>query len=178
MTLSRRSVLAASLEIAGATGLSTVAHAAPRTNPHVADLIRLSEESNAALLRGDVTTYLDLLAVSHDFTLMSPFGGKPTHGPALTRALWEEIGRFFANGRLDVEVVQAYGSADVVALALIERANVEVGGLPARAWALRVTLVYRRDAGKWVLVHRHADPLVEGISLAEAAALGTRTPSP
>lgn len=177
MTLSRRSVLAASLEVAGATGVSTLTHAAPRPNPDVADLIRLSEESNAALLRGDVTTYLDLLAHSRDFTLMSPFGGKPTHGTALTSALWQEIGRFFANGRLDVEVVQAYGSADMVALALIERANVEVGGLPAQDWALRVTLVYRRDASGWVLVHRHADPLVAGISLEEAAALGSRTPS-
>ncbi len=65
----------------------------------------------------------------------------------------------------------------MVALALIERANVEVGGLPARDWALRVTLVYRRDAGGWALVHRHADPLVEGIGLEEAAVLGTRTAS-
>ena len=80
MTLSRRSVLAASLEIGGATGLSTLAHAAPRSDPHVTDLIRLSEESNAALLRGDIKTYLDLLSVSRDFTLMSPFGGKPSHG--------------------------------------------------------------------------------------------------
>ena len=178
MTLSRRSVLAASLEIGGATGLSTLAHAAPRSDPHVADLIRLSEESNAALLRGDIKTYLDLLSVSRDFTLMSPFGGKPSHGTEYTRARWEEIGRFFANGRLDVEVVQSYGSADMVALALIERTNVEVGGLPAQDWALRVTLVYRRDGTGWELVHRHADPLVEGISLAEAAALGTRTSSP
>jgi ketosteroid isomerase-like protein len=177
MTLSRRSVLAASLEIAGGTGLSTLAQAGPRTSPSVADLIRLSEESNAALLRGDVTTYLDLIAHSRDFTLMSPFGGQPTHG-TLTSARWEQIGRFFANGQLDVEVVQAYGSADMVALALIERAHVEVGGLPVQDWALRVTLVYRRDASKWVLVHRHADPLVAGISLEEAAALARRTPAP
>jgi ketosteroid isomerase-like protein len=175
---SRRSVLAASLEIAGATGLSTVAHAAPRIDSHVADLIRLSEESNAALLRGDMTTYLDLISHSSDFTLMSPFGGKPTHGTELTSARWEQIGRFFANGRLDVELVQAYGSVDMVALALIERAHVEIGGLPAQHWALRVTLVYRRDASGWALVHRHADPLVEGISLEDAAVLAQRAPSP
>jgi len=173
MTLSRRSILATSLEIAGAAGLGASAGAATRTNRDVADLIRLSEKSNAALLRGDITAYLELLAVANDFTLMSPFGGKPSHGN-YTRARWEEIGRFFANGRLDVEVVQAYGAADMVALALIERANVEVGGLEARDWALRVTLVYRRSQSGWQLVHRHADPLVEGISLEEAAALGTR----
>jgi ketosteroid isomerase-like protein len=56
-------------------------------------------------------------------------------------------------------------------LAVIERAHVEVGGLPAQQWALRVTLVYRRDEGQWRLVHRHADPLAPGISLEQAAAL-------
>ncbi|WP_221885682.1 hypothetical protein [Variovorax sp. MHTC-1] len=37
---------------------------------------------------------------------------------------------------------------------------------------LRVTLVYRRDgAGEWELAHRHADPLVHGIDLGQAAAI-------
>lgn len=89
----------------------------------------------------------------------------------LTAERWEEIGRFFKNGTLEVEVVQAYGSADLVVLALIERAQVEVGGLPAQRWALRVTLVYRREGADWRLAHRHADPLVAGISLEQAAAL-------
>jgi hypothetical protein len=58
-----------------------------------------------------------------------------------------------------------------VVLALIERARVEVGRLPSQDWALRVTLVYRRDGTEWRLVHRHADPLVGGISVPQAAAL-------
>jgi hypothetical protein len=37
-------------------------------------------------------------------------------------------------------------------------------------WALRVTLVYRRDGSEWRLVHRHADPLANPISLSESAA--------
>jgi ketosteroid isomerase-like protein len=83
------------------------------------------------------------------------------------------MGRFFRNGRLRQEVVQTYASADMIVLAVIERANVEVGGLPAQDWALRVTLVYRREGSAWHLVHRHADPLAEGISLELAAALGS-----
>jgi ketosteroid isomerase-like protein len=59
----------------------------------------------------------------------------------------------------------------MVVLAIIERAHVEVGGLPAQNWSLRVTLVYRREGSAWRLAHRHADPLVEGISLERAAAI-------
>jgi ketosteroid isomerase-like protein len=140
----------------------------------VADLIRLSEDSNAALMRGDIDRYLSLLSFSQDFSLMSPFGGEPTHGRDMTDETMRAMGRFFRNGTFEMEVVQAYGSPDMVALALIERCDVEVGDLPAQVWALRVTLVYRRDGGRWVLIHRHADPLVGGVTHAEAAALAQR----
>jgi ketosteroid isomerase-like protein len=140
-------------------------------NNQVRKLIELSEESNRALLRGDARRYFELIKQADDFTLMSPFGGKPTQG-AVSAERMQEIGRFFANGTLEQELVHAYGSADLVVLAVIERAHVEVGGLPAQDWALRVTLVYRREGSEWRLAHRHADPLGSGpISLTESAAL-------
>jgi ketosteroid isomerase-like protein len=143
----------------------------------VAKLVKLSEESNAVLMRGDIGRYRALLTLSNDFTLMSPFGGKPSRGSEYTAETWEKMGRFFRNGTFKQEVVQAYGSADMVALATIERPHVEVGGLPAQRWALRVTLVYRRDGTEWHLVHRHADPLANGISLQQAAELGREPPA-
>jgi ketosteroid isomerase-like protein len=83
----------------------------------------------------------------------------------------QSMGRFFRNGTFKQELVQSYASADMVVLAIIERAHVEVGGLPAQDWALRVTLVYRREGSEWRLAHRHADPLAEGVSLEQAAAI-------
>ena len=65
-----------------------------------------------------------------------------------------------------------YGSADMIVLVTIERVRGEVGGLPEQDWSLRVTQVYRREGAEWQLVHRHADPLANGISLEQAAALG------
>ena len=177
MSHSRRSVLAA-----GATGLASLAanaepplaHAQDTNNQDthavVTDLIWRSEKANAALMRGDIETYLSLIAVSNDFTLMSPFGGKPSHG-SYSRERWTEIGKFFKNGALKQELVQAYGSADMVVLAIIEHGEGEVGGLPRQEWPLRVTLVYRRDGPKWLLVHRHADPLAKGITLQQSAEL-------
>jgi ketosteroid isomerase-like protein len=140
------------------------------TSP-VAELIQRSADANAALMRGDVDRYRALVPIASDFTLMSPFGGTPTHGSDMTSERWEAMRRFFRNGTLEQEVVQTYASADMVVLVVIERARVEVGALPIQDWSLRVTLVYRRERTEWLLAHRHADPLVAGISLEQSAAL-------
>lgn len=171
MSPSRRSVLTA----AGAALASFDLKGADAPDRPVADeiagLIRRSADANAALMRGDIERYRALITLTDDFTLMSPFGGRPTRGAEMTAERWEAMGRFFRNGTLEQEVVHAYGSGDMVVLAVIERANVEVGGLPAQNWSLRVTLVYRKEAGSWRLAHRHADPIVESMSLAQAATI-------
>ena len=175
MSTSRRTVLAAG---AGLASLE-LARAAGGNAPEIAGLTRRSEEGNAALMRGDVARYMELVTLAPDFTLMSPFGGEPTHGAQHTPARMASMGRFFRNGGLRQEVVQAWGTGDMIVLAVIEHAlHVEVGGLPAQDWSLRVTLVYRRHGSHWHLVHRHADPLAAGIALEQAAALarGERAP--
>jgi ketosteroid isomerase-like protein len=143
----------------------------PAIGSVVSGLIQRSEEAHAALMRGEVGRYRGLIELADDFTLMSPFGGTPSRGVDITAERWEAMGRFFRNGVFEQEIVGAYGSADMVVLALIERQTVEVGGLPAQAWPLRVTLVWRREGANWRLAHRHADPLVAGITVEKAAAL-------
>jgi ketosteroid isomerase-like protein len=136
-------------------------------------LVERSRASNAVLMRGEIDRYAKLVSQSDDFTLFSPFGGEPTRG-RLSPERMAAMGRFFRDGTLEQEVVQSYGSKDMVVLALVERARVGVGDLPVQDWALRVTLVYRREGSEWLLVHRHADPLVAGITLPESAALARR----
>ena len=168
MLHSRRAVLAAGA--VGVTTLATSGQVSAVTEDIVAKLARESELGNAALLRGDVDTYLGFIKLAQDFTLMSPFGGQPSKG-GYTKERWQEIGSFFRNGTLRQELVQGYSSADMAALAVIEHCRGEVGGLPMQDWALRVTLVYRREANDWLLVHRHADPLANGITAEQSAAL-------
>jgi ketosteroid isomerase-like protein len=102
---------------------------------------------------------------------MAPFSGKPTRGFDTSSEHRAALARLFKAGTATQEVVSTYASGDLVVLVLIEWQRAEVGGLPAQDWSLRVTQVYRREGGDWQLVHRHADPLVDGISLKEAAAL-------
>jgi ketosteroid isomerase-like protein len=168
MLHSRRAIL-----VAGAIGVTTMAasgQASPSADDIVAKLARESELGNAALLRGDVDSYLGFIKLAGDFTLMSPFGGTPSKG-GYTRERWQEIGRFFRNGSLRQEFVQGYSSADMAVLVVIEHCRGEVGGLPMQDWSLRVTLVYRREGDDWLLVHRHADPLANGITVEQSAAL-------
>src|SRR5262245_33495782 len=162
------------LESVGAKSMSSFAlrQDSSVADPVSAELARRSEEANAALMRGDVERYRSLTPLTEDFTLMSPFGGTPTRGSSITEERWAAIGRFFRNGSFRQELVEAYNSPDMIVLAVIERPQVEVGGLPAQDWSLRVTLVYRRDGSIWRLAHRHADPLAAGIALEQAAALG------
>jgi ketosteroid isomerase-like protein len=137
----------------------------------VGALVDRAEQAHAALMRGDVARYRALIETTGDFTLMSPFGGKPSRGTPSSEE-WAAIGRFFKDGKdSTLELVQAYRSADMIVLAAIERTHVAVGAIPAQQWALRVTLVFRKEKGQWLLAHRHADALAGGISVEQAGAL-------
>ncbi len=177
MTTTRRSIVAtagvgiASLALGSATGNRASARTLSEIEADVAGLVQRSAEGHGALMRGDLDAYRALITYTDDFTIMAPFGGTPTRAADMTEDAMQAMGRFFRNGTFEQELVQAYASDDLIVLALIERQNVEVGGLAAQDWPLRVTLVYRRVGADWRLAHRHADPLVAGISLETAAAL-------
>lgn len=142
------------------------------TGNDVETLVRRASDAHASLMRGDVQRYRQAIELTADFTLMDPFGGRPGGAPA-SEEQWQRLGRFFRAGRdARFELIHAYHSADLVVLVANERAHVAVGSLSPQRWALRVTLVFRRDGGKWRLAHRHADPLVQGISLDQAGRLG------
>jgi len=134
-------------------------------------LFRQMAEANTKLLRGDVDGYRALTRHAHDFTLMTPFGGPPTRGSQLTNERWAEIAQFFKSGASELELVESYASSDLIVLVVIERQHAAVGELPDQEWSLRVTHVYRREGAGWVLVHRHADPIVGRISVERAAAI-------
>jgi len=86
----------------------------------VANLAAHSAEANAALVRGDIGTYLALIEHANDYTLMAPFGGSPTRGFDASPAHRAAMARFFKSGTLHQEVVTTYDSGDLIALVTIE----------------------------------------------------------
>jgi ketosteroid isomerase-like protein len=141
------------------------------TGQDVAALVRVTEEANKALVRGDIDNYVVLTRHAKDYLLMNPFGGTPTRGFKDTPERRAGMKEFFKSGTLDQDLVATWGSGDLAVLVTIERVRGEVGGLPEQDWSLRVTQVLRRDGSEWQLVHRHADPLASGITVQQAAAL-------
>jgi ketosteroid isomerase-like protein len=153
--------------------LSGIADAAEDS---VGDLVRRAEEKNAAFIRGDMQQWARLVRIAPDFTLMQPFGGPVSHGFDASPKHLTELSQYFKNGEARLEVSQTYAAEGMVVLVMIERQRIEVGGLPAQDWSLRVTEVYRKDGSEWQLVHRHADPLVQKVTLQQAAVLARGSP--
>jgi ketosteroid isomerase-like protein len=140
------------------------------TDQELAELVRRTEDATSAWMRGDMERYLTLTSHIQGFTLMNPFGGAPTRYEERTESIRAAAG-YFQGGEAKLELEQAHAWGDTVVLVMIERQHGRVGDLPDQDWSLRVTQVYRREGSEWQVVHRHADPLVHGIELEQAAAL-------
>ena len=145
---------------------------ATATEEELAALVSRAAEGASALIRGDARSYFTLVRHADDFTLMSPYGGRPSRGFDDSDEALEALAQFFRSGEATLEVVESYASGDLAVLVLVEHQHGEVGDLPEQDLSLRVTLVFRRSAdSEWQLVHRHADPLVHGIGLEQLAKL-------
>ncbi len=126
------------------------------TEADVADLVQRCQDAAAALIRGDVRSYLGLFVHADDYTLIPPFGGAPRHGFDASEDAVEQLSRFFTGGEAQVDVVQSYVSGDFVVLVLVERQHGKVGGLPDQDWSLRVTMLFRREGDDRRVARRSA----------------------
>ncbi len=143
------------------------------TDEDLAAVVLRTEEASDAWMRGDMGRYLDLVHHAPGFTLLRPTGG-PASRHEDRAAEFSGWASPFADGDATLEHVETHAWGDTIVLAMIERQHGRVGGQPDQDLSLRITHVYRRDGAEWLLVHRHADPLVSPIELEELAALQRR----
>jgi len=136
----------------------------------VDDLVDKAGEAAAAWIRGDIERYLRLTPHAPGFTLAAPDGGPPRQSPDRERTFagWQSP---FADGESRLEVTAVHAWDDTAVLVAIERQHGRVGDAPDRDLSLRVTEVYRRSDAGWMLVHRHADPLVRAVPIEQIFAL-------
>jgi ketosteroid isomerase-like protein len=116
------------------------------------------EAADTALHNGDASARVALWSRDDPVTLF---------GAAVTKTGWEQIGatfdwlasRFSNCTAFAYEVVAAGVSDDLAYIVGVERTTASVGDDPPADYALRVTTIFRREAGEWRIVHRHGDPV-------------------
>lgn len=142
------------------------------TEAEIAAIVAKTEEGNRAFVNGKFGDYVEAYFTTRheDMTVSSPFGAVSQGWPQLDRAavIWAK----FTKGESRTEVIKTHHSGDLLVVVQIEHQTVHFEGDPApQNWTLRATLVYRREADGWRVVHRHADPLSERRTLDETKAI-------
>jgi ketosteroid isomerase-like protein len=145
----------------------------PRTKGDLEAFLNRAEEAAVAYVRGDMERYVELVPHAEPFTLLPPYGGPAGRHENRSETVRASAG-FIQDGDARLEDVEIHSWSDTLVVAMIERQHGRVEGRPDQDLSLRVTHVYRRDGEDWHLVHRHADPLVEEMSLDELQALMRR----
>lgn len=139
----------------------------PQPSGVLTELLDRARRDHAGWINGDASGY----ALPDDGTILGAVGGHALGG-AETAARQQKVAAQWARGTGDVEFVNGGASSDLAWLTFIERSTVVLRGEDAeRRWDLRVTEIFRRNRDGWERVHRHADPLVDRRSVADAAAL-------
>jgi ketosteroid isomerase-like protein len=128
------------------------------TDAFLAAVLPRMQEADTALHSGDPRGRIAMWSHADPLTL---FGAAVANtGWPDIHATFERLGTTFADCEsFVIEVVAAGVSGDLGYVAAIERTTASVGGRPAAPYALRVTTVFRRENGEWLVVHRHADAM-------------------
>ena len=133
------------------------------TEEFLASVLPRLKVADSALHNGDAARRKAMWSTAEPVTLF---------GAAMMTTGWPEIEvtfdrlatRFSDCTAFDIEVVAAGASGDLAYLVAYEHTTAAIGGEPPAPYVLRVTTIFRREAGEWKVVHRHADPLPDGAS--------------
>ena len=125
------------------------------TDAFLAEMIPRQRAADAAIHNGDVAPRIALWSQDDPVTL---FGARLSGtGWAEVEPMFHSVALWFTHAdSFDLEIIAAGASGDLAYTVGYEHTSATVEGTP-RQYTLRVTHVYRREDGKWRIVHRHAD---------------------
>jgi ketosteroid isomerase-like protein len=128
--------------------------------PTLDSAIEASHRALAAILRGDQSGYLELFSNAEDVTLGNPFGPFGRGRKNVEARLAIAASKYRDGRNANAELIEKYVSDSLACVAEVESGEAKVaGGEGMTKISVRVTSVFRLEAGNWKLVHRHADPL-------------------
>ena len=126
-------------------------------------------EADTALHNGDAAQRKARWSTTEPVTLFG--AAMMTTGWPHIEATFDRLATRFSDcTSFDIEVIAAGVSGDLAYLVAFEHTTASIGGDPPAPYALRVTTIFRREAGAWKVVHRHADPLPDSASVKDRLA--------
>jgi proline iminopeptidase len=116
------------------------------------------DAAQVELQNGRAAEFKSLWSQGDDTTLSGGFGGKIEKGWGAISQRLDWVGTQFSNGAHAHTRIASGVSGDLGYVVQLEHISFQVPGqesLSARDY--RVTMIFRREAGQWRILHRHAD---------------------
>jgi ketosteroid isomerase-like protein len=113
-----------------------------------------------AFARGDPAPLGALWSRADDVTLGNPFGPFVRGFEQVVETMKRAAENYRDGVALGFDQLAKHISEDVAYIVEVERLNAKMGGREdLTPVTLRCTSIFRREDGRWRLVHRHADPI-------------------
>ena len=125
----------------------------------VDQLIERFHQVQGEFVKGNPEPVKQLWSHAEDVTLNNPLSP-----PALG---WDEVAKRMADvasgrreGEFSSEIVEKYVTPELACVVEMEHGKAKFGvSEDETSYALRATILFRREEGTWKVAHRHADPL-------------------
>jgi len=114
-------------------------------------------QAEEALVRGDVGPRLRMWSHRDPVTLFAALGPSKAGWSQLEPMFRSVAARLSGGHDLTYELISYDVSEDIAWTVGVSRFTVSIDGGPVTRRALRLTHLYRREAGEWKVVHEHSD---------------------
>jgi ketosteroid isomerase-like protein len=114
-------------------------------------------EAEEALVRGDVGPRLQMWSHNDPVSLFAAVGPSKTGWEELEPTFRSVAARLSGGHDVTYEIMSFDVSGDMAWTAGFVRFAVSMDGQPMTRYKLRITHVYRREAGEWKVVHEHSN---------------------
>src|SRR3954470_13574239 len=118
------------------------------TEEFLASVLPRLIDADTALHNGDATLRTAMWSTTEPLTLFG--AAMMTTGWPQIEATFDWLGTTFSDcTAFEIEVVAADASGDLAYVVAFEHTTASIGGKPPAPFTLRVTTIFRREAGEW-----------------------------